>query len=475
MLLAGLATLAVGEIGLAGAAAGSRTLSLSPALVAVAVLAAVLLGAAALLLVRKPDLVTPLVLVAAPFRLPLDFGRDHRFFVGIARSGELGRLLPLYVVLAAAIAALAWRTLARTPVTPVPRIVAAPAAAFVGFAALSLLWSDDLTAGRGLLEFFLLPLAALVAVVSRASFPPWLPRALAVIAVCLASLFATLALWQAATHKLLFYAPTLQVANVYAPYFRVTSLFRDPSLYGRHVVLGLVILVVLLWRRRLALLPAALLIGLLWLGLLFSYSQSSFAALFVAALAVTLVAADRRARRIVAIGGAAIVVAGASVTVVTAVHHSSRAVTSDRSRRIALTARVWEHHPIVGVGLGGQPAASQALSDRRGALPRFVSHTTPLTVLSELGVIGFALYVLFLTAAARLLLAVYRRDPDLSLTLGGVLLALFVHSLSYSGFFEDPITWFTIGVGASALTATRAPEPQPSTARIQEREPVGAA
>jgi hypothetical protein len=26
------------------------------------------------------------------------------------------------------------------------------------------------------------------------------------------------------------------VANTYAPIFRVTSLFRDPSLYGRHVV-----------------------------------------------------------------------------------------------------------------------------------------------------------------------------------------------------------------------------------------------
>jgi hypothetical protein len=34
-----------------------------------------------------------------------------------------------------------------------------------------------------------------------------------------------------------------------------------------------------------------------------------------------------------------------------------------------------------------------------------------------------------------------------------VLGALFVHAIFYSGFFEDPITWLAIAVGASALAA----------------------
>jgi hypothetical protein len=474
-LLAGLATLVVGEIGIAAAAAGSSTPRLSAALVAAAIVGIGFICAFAFLLVRRPELVTPLLLVAAPFRLPLDFGRSHRYYVAVAHSGELGRLLPLYVVLAAAIAALAWRTLFGETTVPLPPFVAAPAAAFVAFSALSLLWSKDLASGRQLLEFFLLPLATLVAVVGRARFAPWLPRALAAIAIALASVFAALALWQQATHKLLFYAPTLQVANAYAPYFRVTSLFRDPSLYGRQVVLGLVILVVLLWRRRIPTVPALLLIALLWAGLLFSYSQSSFAALFVAVLAVSVAAADRRSKRIVAAGAAAIVLAGAVATAATAVHHSSRSVTSDRSRRITLTAHVWEHHPAVGVGLGGQPTASQALADRRNALPRFVSHTTPLTILAELGIVGFAIYVLFVVGTARLLLAVYRRDAGLGLVLAGVLLALFVHSLAYSGFFEDPITWFTIGVAAAAVTAPLPGEREGSPTPIPAPAPVGAA
>ena len=51
------------------------------------------------------------VLLAAPFRPPLDFDSSNRFLVSIAEDGRLGRLLPLYFVLAAAAAALGWRAL----------------------------------------------------------------------------------------------------------------------------------------------------------------------------------------------------------------------------------------------------------------------------------------------------------------------------------------------------------------------------
>ena len=57
-------------------------------------------------------------------------------------------------------------------------------------------------------------------------------------------------LWQAATHELFFYAPNLAVSNANTDYFRVTSLFGDPSLYGRHVVLGIGVALALLATRR---------------------------------------------------------------------------------------------------------------------------------------------------------------------------------------------------------------------------------
>ena len=279
-LLAGFVVVAAAEVVLAHAGG----LHISTKLVAAAVLGVLVLAALAALLLRAPWLVTPLVLVTAPFRLPLDFGSNHRFYVAIAHGGQLGRLLPLYVVLAVSVLATAWRAIRREPIGAIRREIALPAAAFIAFASISLLWSEDVGSGRSLLEYFLLPFAILVVVVARAPFPERLPRVLGVLSVALALLFAAVGLVEAATHRLIFYAHNLQVSNTYTSFFRVTSLFRDPSLYGRHLVLGLAIVVVCMWLRKLDVVPAAAIIAILFAGLYFSYSQSSYAALFVVVL-----------------------------------------------------------------------------------------------------------------------------------------------------------------------------------------------
>ena len=133
---------------------------------------------------------------------------------------------------------------------------------------------------------------------------------------------------------MLFYSPRLEVSNTYSSFFRVTSLFRDPSLYGRHLVAGIAILLVMLWLRKLSLVPAVLLIGFLWAGLYFSYSQSSMVSLFAVALAITAAAGDRTAK-LVALGIAVVLAAGAFAFLAAELRDSSaRRVTSDRSRRV---------------------------------------------------------------------------------------------------------------------------------------------
>ena len=63
------------------------------------------------------------------------------------------------------------------------------------------------------------------------------------------------------------------------------------------------------------------------------------------------------------------------------------------------------------VGLGSQPVASQARSEQ-GSPTRFVSHTTPLTVAAELGVIGWAAYFALIVGAGDVLIdRVRRRAP----------------------------------------------------------------
>jgi len=90
------------------------------------------------------------------------------------------------------------------------------------------------------------------------------------------------------------------------------------------------------------------------------------------------------------------------------------------------------------------PSISQA-----GSPTRFVSHTTPLTIAAELGILGLIAYVALLGGAAALIERVRRIDPALGLGLAAVLLALVVHSIAYSGFFEDPVTWLVLAVAAS--------------------------
>src|SRR2546423_3715079 len=132
-VLAGFALLVAAEIGLALAGSGGLHLGrlASTAKLAVLVLGLVALAAVAALFVRGPAWTIPALLAAAPFRLPLDVNTHQRFFFAVAPEGELGRLLPLYVVLTATGAAFVWRLVPGAAPPALPRLMSAPASAFL--------------------------------------------------------------------------------------------------------------------------------------------------------------------------------------------------------------------------------------------------------------------------------------------------------------------------------------------------------
>jgi hypothetical protein len=432
-------------------------------------LAAVLAGVGivcvgAVPLVRYPAATPVALLAVAPFRVPVELGEEEAFL-----------LLPLYAVLASAVIALAVRMLRGEHPPAVPFSLALPIGAFVTFASISLLWTWDERAGGIALAFFLFPFVAGLGVVARAPLAPWLPKALVVTLVALGSLFAAIGIWQAQT-RTLFFSRDVEVANAYTTFFRVTSLFKDPSLYGRYLVIPIVVLLVVLLARRTRTALWIMLAGVvafLFVGLFFSYSQSSFVALFATAAAIAFVAGDRRFRVVlVACAVAATLAAGAFAA--TAIEgRSARDVTSGRSRLVDITYEAFKLRPAAGVGIGGQPAASAEASGRRSAR-RNASHTTPLTVLAELGLVGFALYVWMLAAVGWALIRSSRVEREFALGLAAVLSVLFVHSLLYAGFFEDPLTWGAIGLVAALLVravspadaADVAPGPAPATPQV---------
>lgn len=451
-LLAGLAVVTAAEAALAVALvpAGDLDTLGSPRGAAALAFGAVLVAALTVLLVRRPALTLPALLVVAPFRIPVDVGSQEAFL-----------LVPLYAVLAAAGLALAWRLLRGLELKPLPLLLAAPAAALVALASLSLLWALDPERAAIQLLFFYLPFAALAAVAARAPLPEWLPRALFGIVVGEAIVFAAIGLWQAATREV-FFARDLEVANAYTTFFRVTSLFKDPSLYGRALVLAMAVVVVALWLRRVQPLAAAVLLAPLFVGLWFSYSQSSMVTLFAVVVALTLALGDRNARVAVAAATAAIVVAGGAAVGATVLDQSPRDATSGRSRLVRVTLPVIENHPLAGVGIGSQPLASREESGAALPAQRNASHTTPLTVLAELGALGGAAYLAFLAGAALLLREAVRRRRDLGWGLAAAFATLLLHSLFYAGFFEDAILWLSLAVAAGVVSTLPRPVEEPA-------------
>ncbi len=434
----GTALLAAAEAMLAAALLPRHDLERFASAPGAAALVAGAIGASvvAWVFLRWPAIVPVCLLAAAPFRLPVDLGSQHAFL-----------LLPLYLVLAGAVLALLVRSLRGDELATISRWVAAPAVAFIAWASASLLWALDVQQGSIELLFFVFPFSALVAVVARAPYADWLPRALAATLIGLATLFAAIGLYQAWSHTLIF-AQDLRVANAYTTYFRVTSLFKDPSIYGRHLVLALSLLVVMLWLGRIRLAYALALVAVLFGGLYFSYSQSSMVVLFAVVFAATILLADRRSRNLVIAVAIAFALIGGAFALVSAKDTGLRRATSGRSRLVSLTTTVIRNHPIVGVGIGSQPLAARREVKTRRPADKNASHTTPLTVFAELGVVGFALYLAFLAGAARLLVETTKRRRALGLGLSVVFFALFLHSLFYSGFFEDPIMWGAVAVAA---------------------------
>ena len=458
-VLAGLALTAIAEGGLAAALIPGRDLKLlvSPPLHLAALVCGLLVvcgGAAAF--VRYPVVVPIALLAAAPFRISVSIGSQKAYL-----------LLPLYAVLASAMLALLVRAVRTREARHLPALLAVPAATFVLLAGLSLTWTRDLRQGTIELLFFLFPFSALVIAVAWTPFRKWHPRALGATLVALAGLFSAVALFQRVTHGHLL-AGDVERANAYTTYFRVTSLFKDPSIFGRQVVIAIAVLLVALWLGRIGFWLGTALIAFLWAGLFFSYSQSSFVALFAVGVAISYALGGAALRRVLMVGAAVCVLAGAAFVAATAVNDSARQATSGRTRLARVTWVVFTNHPLVGVGIGGQPQASRDEAKTQLSAKRDRSHTTPLTVAAELGLLGLVVYVALLAGATRLLFLLTRVNRALGLGAAAVFLTLLVHSLFYAGFFEDPIVWGVIALAAWALVAVPQRSPVRRSPRVVE-------
>jgi O-antigen ligase len=436
-----------------------------PVLAAAAVIGLALAAVGAVLLRRWPFVLPFAVLLCVAVRIHVTVG-----------STAANLLVPMYGVVAAAALLLAWELWQGDTRAKELGRVAWPLAAFVGWSGLSILWTQDVRQGAIELLFFFLPFGLLAVVLARLPWSRlWVLGLLAEV-TAMALVFAAIGIYQYENRNI-FWNPKLNVSNAFAPFYRVNSVFWDPSIYGRFLVVAILacLVAVLFVRDRRVVIGGALAIAGIWAGLYFSYSQSSYAALVAGVVIAAIFAWGRRGILLaVAVG----IVAVAGALAVPNVRHDvfghSRGLnstTSGRGKLVRTGTKIAVHHPVVGVGIGGFKHAYAKAAHLKGKEPNAAaSHTTPVTVAAEGGIVGFGLYIWLLVAALLLAFRRFARDlPGLAaLTFGLVVAAIAVHSLFYSAFFEDPAVWGAIGL-AAALPPRRdeSPDAPPLDRKIE--------
>jgi O-antigen ligase len=466
---------------------------------------------------RRWPIVLPLAIVfALPFRVPIEAGGD-----------TANLLVPLYLVIAGGVLssalgegqegrgsymragffagraeALAAGSVQKTgrraqlgPPTLLPRVLAAVVVLY----AIQTLYSPDFSKSLQNVCFFFVPFSLVYALLCDVEWDRKLLVAVLWVVALEAIAFVVVGSVEYVA-KSLFWNDQVIRSNEFHTYFRVNSVFWDPNIYGRYLASVITIaMAALLWakeRRTLALLTT--LVVILWLGLVPTFSQSSFAAL-LAGLAV--LAALRWSWRwtIAAVGAGAVL---AVVVVLFAGGISKLSLdrlnveTGGRSNLVSGGVELFGQRPLWGYGAGSFPRAYREHAATKKA-PVSVSHTEPVTVAAEQGLIGLAAYAALLIAAlwtmssglfvpraavrgegggSRLRTAssfshsplseshdasgekpsAHTRPPSLSpaLRVGRIaalaaFIALLVHTMAYAGFYEDPISWVLLAVGAS--------------------------
>jgi O-antigen ligase len=424
-----------------------------------ALIAAALAGAAALAFVfRRWPIALPLAIVfALPFRIPLEAGGD-----------TANLLVPLYLVIAGGVLAVAlkdWRVdksalpaggspAATGPTGPplwLPRILAAVVVLY----ALQALYAPDFSKSLQNVCFFFVPFSLVYALLRDVDWTQKLLVLVLGVVALEAVAFVLVGSVEYLTREL-FWNDQVIRSNEFHTYFRVNSIFWDPNIYGRYLALvATIAMAVLLWvkeQRTFALLTA--LIAVLWLGLVPTFSQSSFAAL-LGGLAVLAAIRWSVKWTLVAVGGAAVL----GVLVVVFAGGVSKLSpdrcnvdTGGRCSLIAGGAKLFGQRPLWGYGAGSFPRAYSEHAATKKA-PVSVSHTEPVTVAAEQGLIGLAAYLALLAAALWAMgsgLFAPRAGPNVARpAILAAFVALLVHTMAYAGFFEDPIAWVLLAIGGS--------------------------
>ncbi len=416
-----------------------------PALVA-AVVAVGLLCAAARVIYRRPSILAPLIVLALPFRVPIQAG------------GTTSNLLvPLYLVVAAGSLAFIGPALKgpeRAEIRPgwIERLLSV----YVALYAIQSIYSVDFERALQQMVFFYAPFALMFCLLRSLDWSRRLTRRCLEVVAGMAVVFSIVGFLEYAT-KSVFLNPKLVVQNDLHAYFTVNSVFFDPDIFGRFLALVMILLaaVLLYSRRQREQVAAAAVLAVLWGCLVLTLSRSSIGALLVGLC--TLAALRWRAKPVLIAAGTVIVIGAVAIAASPKTFGLNQGLNGASSGRAGLVTggvHMFGQRPLWGYGSGG------FVSEYRKQHPRTsttlaASHTIAITVAAEQGLIGELPYLALVAVAVVTLLRGARGDP-VRAAIGAAFLALVFHTELYADFLEDPFSWTLLGIGLALAYRHRA-------------------
>jgi putative inorganic carbon (hco3(-)) transporter len=413
-----------------------------------------IVGAAAML--RWPTLLPLLLLATMAFRIRLH----------VSGGQAVNLLIPLYATIGAGVLATAVDAArGRDRLRPLPRPLVLAVVLVICLYALQTIYSVDVAFAARNVGFFLVPFAVLFCLFAMRSWDRRLLRLAFAVVLVEAVILAGIGIGQYATEHI-FWNGKLEASNDFHFYFRVNSLFWDPNIYGRYLMVAILFAcAALLWtaERRVAFVLVGT-VAVTFTGLVFAFSQTTFIALFVG---LAVLAGLRWSARwaVIATPVAVGVIALGVLFLAGGSNETTRDVTEGHSSLASGGAELARDRPLYGYG---SASFSKEFAEAEDVPPgeTTISHTEPITVAAEQGLIGVIGYLALLAAALWTMfsglrstapgfgapfraMADHERGELIPARIGiaAALVALLVHTIGYAAYLTDPLTWALLAVG----------------------------
>ena len=193
-------------------------------------------------------------------------------------------------------------------------------------------------------------------------------------------------------------------------------------------------------------------LAILWAALVLTVSRSSIGALLVGLGALGAIRWNVGRAVFAAAGVVAIAAAAIALSPTTfGLNQGLNGASSGRPGLVSGGLDLFADRPIWGYGSGSFETEYSA-HNRHIGQTLSASHTIPITIAAEQGLIGELVYVALVIAALVTLFRRCRRDPA-RVAIACAFLALLFHTMLYADFLEDPITWTLLAIGVALALA----------------------